>query len=120
MNAVDEVFKGMGKVLRRERLKVGVYDRDGRRVGGDWGEVEGIGGVAFSCGFIAGDIADQSLDAHAMNEVNIHRGKDPHLAIVEVFVDGRFLTEGVVSKSRCLYIHLTIDSHGHSTKLAAR
>lgn len=36
------------------------------------------------------------LDAHAMNEVNIHRGKDPHLAIVEVFVDGRFLTEGVV------------------------
>lgn len=39
---------------------------------------------------------DGGLDAHAMNEVNIHRGKDPHLAIVEVFVDGRFLTEGVV------------------------
>lgn len=38
----------------------------------------------------------RGLDAHAMNEVNIHRGKDPHLAIVEVFVDGRFLTEGVV------------------------
>lgn len=44
MNAVDEVFRGAGKVLRRERLKVGVYDRDGKRVGGDWGEVEGIGG----------------------------------------------------------------------------
>lgn len=42
------------------------------------------------------------LDAHAMNEVNIHRGKDPHLAIVEVFVDGRFLTEGVV----CLFLNL--------------
>jgi len=35
-------------------------------------------------------------DAHAMNEVNIHRGKSPHMAIVEVFVDGRFLTEAVV------------------------
>lgn len=47
--------------------------------------------------FWEGVVADnESLDAHAMNEVNIHRGKDPHLAIVEVFVDGRFLTEGVV------------------------
>lgn len=47
--------------------------------------------------FGKGVVADnESLDAHAMNEVNIHRGKDPHLAIVEVFVDGRFLTEGVV------------------------
>ncbi|RPB11525.1 ATP-NAD kinase [Morchella conica CCBAS932] len=77
VEAVRVVFEGAGRVLRRERLKVGVYDRDGKRVGGDWGEVQGIG------------------DAHAMNEVNIHRGKDPHLAIVEVFVDGRFLTEGV-------------------------
>ncbi|KAF2841589.1 ATP-NAD kinase [Patellaria atrata CBS 101060] len=32
---------------------------------------------------------------HAMNEVILHRGADPHLAIVEVFVGGRFLTEAV-------------------------
>jgi len=32
---------------------------------------------------------------HAMNEVIIHRGRDPHLAVVEVFVGGRFLTEAV-------------------------
>ena len=30
-----------------------------------------------------------------MNEVIIHRGADPHLAVVEVFVGGRFLTEAV-------------------------
>ena len=30
-----------------------------------------------------------------MNEVIIHRGKNPHLAVVEVFVGGRFLTEAV-------------------------
>lgn len=30
-----------------------------------------------------------------MNEVIIHRGVNPHLAIVEVFVGGRFLTEAV-------------------------
>lgn len=44
MTAVEEVFSGRARVLRRQRLKVGVYDRDGKRVGGDWGEVEGIGG----------------------------------------------------------------------------
>ncbi|RPB04041.1 ATP-NAD kinase [Choiromyces venosus 120613-1] len=74
--AVGEAFAGGAMVLRRERLKVGVYDDDGKRVTGEW-EFESIG------------------DAHAMNEVNIHRGKSPHLAIVEVFVDGRFLTEAV-------------------------
>ncbi|KAL9051365.1 MAG: hypothetical protein Q9162_006067 [Coniocarpon cinnabarinum] len=31
----------------------------------------------------------------AMNEVIIHRGSDPHLAILDVFVGGRFLTEAV-------------------------
>jgi len=30
-----------------------------------------------------------------MNEVILHRGKDPHLVVVEVFVGGRFLTEAV-------------------------
>ncbi|KAL7269216.1 NADH kinase pos5 [Rhizina undulata] len=65
------------RVLRRGRLKVGVYDRHGNIAIGAWGEYEGI------------------EDAHAMNEVNIHRGKEPHLAIVEVFVEGRFLTEAV-------------------------
>jgi len=74
--AVGEAFAGGARVLRRERLKVGVYDCDGKRVTGEW-EFESIG------------------DAHAMNEVNIHRGKSPHLAVVEVFVSGRFLTEAV-------------------------
>ena len=32
---------------------------------------------------------------HAMNEVIIHRGKNPHLAVIDVFIGGRFLTEAV-------------------------
>lgn len=51
VGAVDEVFRGLGRVLRRERLKVGVYNRHGKRVGGDWGEVEGIGGMLSAEGF---------------------------------------------------------------------
>ncbi|TVY89175.1 NADH kinase pos5, mitochondrial [Lachnellula willkommii] len=65
------------KVLLRNRLKVGLFDADGRRVIGD-NTAESAEG-----------------DVHAMNEVIIHRGKEAHLAIIEVFVGGRFLTEAV-------------------------
>ncbi|ETN40834.1 uncharacterized protein HMPREF1541_05114 [Cyphellophora europaea CBS 101466] len=66
------------KVLIRQRLQIGVFDANGQRL------VESDNGDAESKG-----------DMHAMNEVILHRGKDPHLAIVEVYVGGRYLTEAV-------------------------
>lgn len=69
------------RILMRNRLKVGVYTPQGDRVDGK-GEV-----IPPSSGIDGG--------IHAMNEVIIHRGQEPHLAIVEVFVGGRFLTEAV-------------------------
>lgn len=65
------------KVLLRNRLKVGVFSAAGERIKCD-NSIESADGYVY-----------------AMNEVNIHRGRDPHLAIVEVFVGGRFLTEAV-------------------------
>ncbi|KAI9805100.1 MAG: hypothetical protein M1825_000934 [Sarcosagium campestre] len=65
------------RVLLRNRLKVGVFDAQGDRVSGDDSAAGGRG------------------DIHAMNEVIIHRGKAPHLAVIEVYVGGRFLTEAV-------------------------
>jgi NADH kinase len=65
------------KILLRNRLKVGVFSATGARISGDDSE------------------ASASMDIHAMNEVIIHRGSNPHLAIIEVFVGGRFLTEAV-------------------------
>lgn len=59
------------KVLIRQRLKIGVFDASGKRITSTPG------------------------DMHAMNEVILHRGKDPHLAIVDVYIGGRFLTEAV-------------------------
>jgi NADH kinase len=67
------------RVLRRSRLKVGIFDASGNRIRG--------GGHA--------SVASLDHDAYAMNEVIIHRGRDPHLSIVEVFVGGRFLTEAL-------------------------
>lgn len=63
------------KILLRNRLKVGVFDKEGKR--------------------LAGDIPSEKGDVHAMNEVIIHRGAEAHLAIIDVFVGGRFLTEAV-------------------------
>ncbi|CUS10057.1 unnamed protein product [Tuber aestivum] len=91
--AVGEAFAGGARVLRRERLKVGVYDCHGKRVTGEW-EFESIGGEPNARSVQRGEWL-MMTDAHAMNEVNIHRGKSPHLAVVEVFVDGQFLTEAV-------------------------
>jgi NADH kinase len=65
------------KVLIRNRLKVGVFAADG--IAPSTNETEPSG----------------QTDLHAMNEVIIHRGRAPHLAVVEVFVGGRFLTEAV-------------------------
>ncbi|KUJ12869.1 NADH kinase-like protein POS5 [Mollisia scopiformis] len=65
------------KVLLRNRLKVGVFDANGNRVIGD-NTAESADG-----------------DVHAMNEVIIHRGNEAHLAIIDVFIGGRFLTEAV-------------------------
>ncbi|KAF2095095.1 ATP-NAD kinase [Rhizodiscina lignyota] len=64
------------RVLLRNRLKVGIFGADGQRVTEP--ETETAGG-----------------DVYAMNEVILHRGIHPHLAIIEVFIGGRFLTEAV-------------------------
>lgn len=65
------------RILLRNRLKVGVFAPDGTRYSGDNSKISSV------------------QDVYAMNEVILHRGRDPHLAVVEVFVGGRFLTEAV-------------------------
>ncbi|KAF2637647.1 ATP-NAD kinase [Massarina eburnea CBS 473.64] len=60
------------RILLRNRIKVGVFGPDGTRINSP---------------------ADR--DTYALNEVIVHRGMSPHLKIVDVFVGGRFLTEGV-------------------------
>ncbi|KZM19156.1 NADH kinase [Ascochyta rabiei] len=58
------------RVLLRNRLKVGIFAPDGSRIGG-------------------------SGDNYALNEVTLHRGSSPHLKIIDVYINNRFLTEAV-------------------------
>ncbi|KAF1939309.1 NADH kinase-like protein POS5 [Clathrospora elynae] len=59
------------RILLRNRLKVGVFGPDGKRIGGGDG------------------------DTYALNEVTLHRGSSPHLKIIDVYINNRFLTEAV-------------------------
>jgi NADH kinase len=60
------------KVLRRKRLEVSICDSSG-----------------------AVSETNDSPHLHAMNEVIVHRGRSPHLAILEVLIGGRLFTEAV-------------------------
>lgn len=62
------------RILLRNRLKVGIFGANGER---------------------ASDDDAPKDDVYAMNEVILHRGIHPHLAMIEVFIGGRFLTEAV-------------------------
>lgn len=61
------------RVLLRNRLKVGIFAPDGTRIGG----------------------SDANDDTYALNEVTLHRGSSPHLKIIDVYINNRFLTEAV-------------------------
>ena len=65
------------RILLRNRLKVGIFGPDGKRIPSP----------------VAGGV--QGGDVYAMNEVTMHRGAAPHLTIIEISIGGRFLTEGV-------------------------
>lgn len=82
------------KVLLRHRLKVGVYDSNGVNINDQvmptstadepGSEPEPPTRVGKGFGSL-----------HAINEVSIDRGLQPHLAIIDIYVNNHFLTEAV-------------------------
>lgn len=70
------------RILMRNRLKVGLFTVDGKPI-----QVRGNIPAAQD------QLGTQGV--YVMNEVLLHRGKEPHLAVVDVYVGGRFLTEAV-------------------------
>ncbi|KAL2866302.1 NADH kinase POS5 [Aspergillus lucknowensis] len=69
------------RILMRNRLKVGLFTADGAPV------------EVVKCSEPSQEAQSEGL--YVMNELLLHRGKEPHLAIVDVYVGGRFLTEAV-------------------------
>ncbi|KAK3685375.1 ATP-NAD kinase-like domain-containing protein [Podospora appendiculata] len=93
------------KILLRSRLRVGIYDSEGRNINehlmpSSTGEPDH--GAPFSLddtthpSFPRSPVWTESPPAlHAINEVSIDRGVHPHLAIIDIYVNDHFLTEAV-------------------------
>ncbi|CAK7229269.1 NADH kinase pos5 [Sporothrix curviconia] len=98
--------KRVSRMLLRNRLKVGVYDRNGVNINdqlvptsvSDPSQSLGSPRAAQSA---SSSSSSQQADTaqppafHAINELLIHRGPHPHLAIIDIFLNNHFLTEAV-------------------------
>lgn len=80
------------KILLRNRLRVAIYDEDGRNINNSLlptsTEVPGPHRPLLENGQTPSYL-------HAINEISIDRGPHPHLAILDIYINGHFLTEAV-------------------------
>lgn len=70
--ALDEIFTGKSEILERMRIACTFHRQDGSEMGGS-----------------------ANTAWQVMNEVTLHRGRSPHLNIIDAYVDGQHLTEAV-------------------------
>jgi len=95
----------VSKMLLRHRIKVGVYDRAGVNINNQLIPTStsephhrertmhaGAGSLAV---WPKDEAPRPAGDIHAINELLIHRGPHPHLAIIDVFLNNHFLTEAI-------------------------
>lgn len=81
--ALADVVASKVTLLLRMRLKQTVHNADGSVV-----QSQGAGHAVG--------------ETHLMNEVTLHRGRQPHMTTIDAFVDGKHLTQAIVSKRRWL------------------
>ncbi|ROT43666.1 NADH kinase POS5 [Sodiomyces alkalinus F11] len=89
------------KILLRHRLKVGVYDPNGENINSQ------LSPTTRSQAHLPASSPEEDTNTtpgsrktvppaiHALNEILIHRGPNPHLAIIDIYLNNRFLTEAV-------------------------
>ncbi|TPX12894.1 uncharacterized protein E0L32_006774 [Thyridium curvatum] len=86
------------KMLLRHRLKVGIYDTDGTNINS---HLIPTSTTDPKLNLPASPEEQAELERpnfpsiHAINELLIHRGPHPHLAVIDIFLNNHFLTEAV-------------------------
>ncbi|KAI6781185.1 NAD kinase-like protein [Emericellopsis cladophorae] len=78
------------KVLLRHRIKADIFDANGDNINDKLSD--NLLGDSKS---LAGPLAGTSPSLRAINEISVHRGSHPHLAIIDIFQNGHFLTETI-------------------------
>jgi NADH kinase len=82
------------KILLRHRIKTDIYDANGANINHRLTDTLASEAKALSKGQIAGS-GEPSPSLRAINEISVHRGSHPHLAIVDIYQNGHFLTESI-------------------------
>lgn len=81
------------KVLLRHRIKADIFDASGHNISHKLSDP-----LASEAKSLVGPTEDLSRDTpslRAINEISVHRGSHPHLAIIDIFQNGHFLTETI-------------------------
>ncbi|KAH6603194.1 ATP-NAD kinase [Trichoderma cornu-damae] len=76
------------RVLLRHRIKADIFDRAGNNINHQVSNTlasQPKSGIASS--------KEMSPPLRAINEISVHRGSHPHLAIIDIYQNGHFLTE---------------------------
>ena len=84
------------KMLLRHRLKVGLHDEQGQNVNREL--IPTATARAYQMPNMPGMTPAKRPNPpsiHAINELLIHRGPHPHLAIIDIYLNNHFLTEAV-------------------------
>ena len=91
--AFRDVMESRASLLLRMRLQCAVYDKDGQPVD----RFEGLGAINNAFWQDCTGKAETSIrtGSQALNEVHLHRGRHPHLTVIETYVDGQHLTEAI-------------------------
>ena len=89
------------KMLLRHRLKVGLYASSGENLNTRLLPTPNVdpdlrlpeASAASECAYQSS--RDPPSSIHVINELLVHRGPHPHLVIMDILINGRFLTEAV-------------------------
>lgn len=78
------------KILLRHRLKADIFDRSGDNINHQVSDT-----LAHQHKSSIAGTQEPSPSLRAINEISVHRGSHPHLAIVDIYQNGHFLTETI-------------------------
>lgn len=93
MNGKSLGVQRASKVLLRHRIKADIYDPAGNNINHRLSDT-----LATEAKMGAKPIAETnepSPSLRAINEISVHRGSHPHLAILDIYQNGHYLTETI-------------------------
>lgn len=75
------------KILLRHRIMADIFTSDGKNINHQVSDT-----LTTEARSIAG-AKEHSPSLRAINEISLHRGSNPHLAVIDIYQNGHFLTE---------------------------